>query len=182
MTKTVAVLVGSIRKGSLNRKLAQALEKLAEGKLKFDHVRIDDLPFYNEDLWQDTPAAVSRFKAQVAAADAILIVSPEYNRTYPGILANAFEWGSRPSGKSVWARKPAAVTGTSPGAIGSAVGQAHLRGAVLNLATVPMHAPEAYIQWKPENFADDGSITDESTRNFLQAYVDAFAKWIDKHQ
>lgn len=179
MTKTVAVLVGSIRKESLNIKLAHILENLAKDQLRFDYVQIDDLPFYNDDLWADPPASVLRMKKQIEDADAVLVLTPEYNRSYPGILKNAFDWGSRPYGKSCWKGKPAAVTGTSPGAIGAAVAQAHLRNDMLNLSLVPMHAPEAYIHWKPEVFGD-GTVNDEGSRKFLQGFVDNFAAFIQR--
>lgn len=182
MTFKVAVLVGSLRQDSINQKLSHVLEKLAEGKLSFDFLSIGDLPFYNEDLWNDPPAAVLKMKEQVTNADAVLVIAPEYNRSYPGLVKNAFDWGSRPYGKSCWSGKPAAITGTSGGAIGTAVGQAHLRLDVLNLATVVMHAPEAYLQWKPEVYGDDYSINDEGTRKFLQGFVDSFTKWIEKHR
>lgn len=180
MTRKVAVLVGSFRKESINQKFARVLEKLAEGKLAFDHVRIDDLPHYDDDLWADAPASVLRFKQQIADADAVLVITPEYNRSYPGVLKNAFDWGSRPYGKGVWGGKPSAVAGTSPGVIGAAVAQAHARLALTNLNTLVMHLPEVYLQWKAENFGDDDSVNDEGTRKFLQGFVDSFAAFIEK--
>lgn len=180
MTKNIAVLVGSIRQDSLNRKLALVLEKLAEGKLKFDYVQMDDLPYYNDDRWNDPPASVLRFKEQIARADGVLVITPEYNRSYPGILRNAFDWGSRPFGKGVWKHKPAATTGTSPGAIGTAVAQTALRSDLVNLSMHVSQFPEAYIQWKPEVYGDDGSVYDDNTRKFLQGFVDGFAEFIAK--
>lgn len=177
MTKTVAVLVGSIRKDSLNLKLAHILEKLGEDRLRFDYVTLDDLPYYDDDLWTDPPASVLRLKQQIEAADAVLVLTPEYNRSYPGLLKNAFDWGSRPYGQGCWKGKPAAVTGTSPGAIGAAVAQARLRSDMLNLSMVVMHAPEAYIQWKPEVYGD-GTVNDEGSEKFLQGFVDSFADFI----
>jgi len=181
MPKTVAVLVGSLREESINRKIARQLEKLAEGKLIFDHVLIGDLPFYNEDLWKNPPQPVTRMKAQVERADGVLVVSPEYNRGFPGLLANAFEWGSRPPGQSAWRGKPAAMTGVTKGAVGTAAGQQHLRLALVNLMTVVMHAPELYITWTDERFAADGSIRSGETRKVMEGFLDAFASWIDKH-
>lgn len=181
MTKTVALIIGSLRKDSINRKLAKALEKLAEGKLTFVEVNIGALPHYNEELWDNPPAAVTEMKATLATADAVLVVTPEYNRSYPGVIKNALDWGSRPYGQSSWPGKAAAVTGASPGAIGTAVGQAHLKLDLLVQDTIVMAHPEAYIQWKPEAYGPDGSVTDEGTRKFLQSYVDAFAAFIDKH-
>ncbi|SMO54815.1 NADPH-dependent FMN reductase [Paracoccus laeviglucosivorans] len=181
MTKTVALLVGSLRKDSINRRLAKALEKLAEGKLTFTEVNIGALPHYNEDLWENVPASVTELKQTVEAADAVLVVTPEYNRSFPGVIKNAMDWASRPYGKNSWSGKPAAATGTSGGAIASAVAQSHLKSELLNQNMVVMHQPEAYVQWKEEAFAADGSITDESIRKFLQAYVDAFARFVEKH-
>lgn len=180
MTRKVAVLVGSFRKESINQKLARVLEKLADGKLAFDHVQINDLPHYDDDLWADVPASVLRFKQQISDADAVLVVTPEYNRSYPGVLKNAFDWGSRPYGKGVWGGKPSAVVGTSPGGIGAAVAQAHTRLALSNLNTVVMHQPEVYLQWKADNFGDDDTVSDDGTRKFLQGFVDAFAAFIEK--
>lgn len=181
MVKTVAVLVGSLREHSINQKLARVLEKIAQGKLAFSYVQVDDLPLYNDDLWHEPPAAVLRMKQQVEQADALLVIAPEYNRSYPGLLKNAFDWGSRPYGKSCWRNKPVAVTGTSPGQIGTAVGQGHLRNDLLNLSAVVMHAPEAYIQWKDDAFGDDGTILNEETGKFLQSFMTSFEAWIDKH-
>lgn len=181
MTKTVALIVGSLRKDSINRKLATALGTLAQGKLTFHEVNIGALPHYNEDLWEQAPAPVTDMKATVDKADAVLVVTPEYNRSFPGIIKNALDWGSRPYGKNSWSGKPAAATGTSGGAISSAVAQSHLKSELLNQNMVVMHQPEAYVQWNEDAFAADGSITDENIRKFLQGYVDAFAAFIDKH-
>lgn len=181
MPRTVALLTGSLREGSINRKLAQQLEKLAEGKLVMEHVPIGDLPLYNEDLWDNPPAPLTRFKQQMAKVDAVLVISPEYNRTYPGVIANAFDWGSRPVGDSSWIGKPAAIGGATMGAIGTAAGQQHLRLAMVSLAMVVMHMPELYVTWNDERFADDGTIRSDATRKLLQKFVDAFAAWIEKH-
>lgn len=181
MAKKVALIVGSLRKDSINRKLARAIQKLAEGRLSFVELEIGALPHYNEDLWADLPPVVSRIKAQIEEADAVLAVTPEHNRHNPAVINNALEWASRPYGQNSWSGKPAAVTGTSPGAIGAAVAQSCLKLAMLNCNMVMMHQPEAYIQFSPEVFGDDGTIHDESVRGFLQAWVDAFVAFIDKH-
>lgn len=181
MPKSVALIIGSLRKDSINRKLAKALEKLAEGRLSFHELHIGDLPHYNEELWANLPEPVARLKDRIEHSDAVLAVTPEYNRSYPGVIKNALDWASRPYGDNSWSGKPAAVTGASPGAIGAAVAQAHLKSDMLNLNMVMMHQPEAYIQWKPEAFAADGTISDESLRKFLGAYVDAFVAFIEKH-
>lgn len=181
MAKTVALIIGSLREDSINHKLAKALVKLAEGRVNFEEINIGDLPHYNEDLWDDLPAPVAALKDLANNADAVLVVTPEYNRNFPGVIKNALDWGSRPYGQSSWSGKPAAVTGSSPGAIGAAVAQSHLKSELLNHNMVVMHQPEAYLQWKPEAFAADGSITDPSIAKFLSGYVDAFVAFIDKH-
>jgi chromate reductase, NAD(P)H dehydrogenase (quinone) len=123
----VAVIVGSNRRDSINRKLAQALAKLGEGRLAFHFVAIEDLPLYSQDLEGELPSSVVRFKSEIAAADALLFVTPEHNRSIPAVLKNAIDWGARPYGQNSWSGKPAAITGTSPGALGTAVAQLHLR-------------------------------------------------------
>lgn len=179
MTHKIAVFVGSLRRDSINRQYARVLEKLAQDKLSFEMIDIGELPLYNDDLWVDGvgPEAVMRMKAQVEACDAVLIVTPEYNRNVPGLLTNAFDWCSRPSGKSSLTRKPAACTGTSKGAIGTAAAQTHLKAAMDALGLYAMGHPEAYLQWKPEDY-DDATCTNDATRTFLQGFVDAFAKHV----
>lgn len=181
MAKSVALIIGSLRKESINRKLGKALEKLAEGQLSFHELHIGDLPHYNEELWDHLPDPVARLKDRVEHSDAVLAITPEYNRSYPGVIKNALDWASRPYGANSWAAKPAAITGTSPGAIGAAVAQARLKADMLNFGMIVMAQPEAYIQWKPEAVAVDGSISDESLRKFLTGYIDAFVAFIDKH-
>jgi chromate reductase, NAD(P)H dehydrogenase (quinone) len=171
----VAVVVGSTRRDSLNRKLAGALARLGEAKLSFTFVRIDDLPLYSQDLEPDLPASVVRFKSEVAAADALLFVTPEHSRSIPAALKNAIDWGGRPYGQNSWAGKPAAITGTSPGAIATALAQQHLRQLLGSFLGVLVMPGEAYITFKPGLVDDDGNIADDSTRAFLQAFVDQFA-------
>ena len=170
----VAVVVGSNRRDSINRKLAQALARLGADKFSAKLVRIDDLPIYNQDLEAELPGSVVRFKAEIEAADALLIVTPEHSRSIPAVLKNAIDWGARPWGKNSWAGKPTAVTGTSPGAIGTAVAQQHLRQILGSLGVLVMGG-EAYITFKPGLVDAGGAIADDSTRNFLQAFVDQFA-------
>jgi chromate reductase len=179
MTK-VAVLVGSLRKDSINRKFAQALEKLAAGKLEFHYVDIGALPLYNDDLWTNPPAAVTTFREEIAAADAVLFVTPEYNRTYSPAIMNAIHWGSRPYGKSVWPGKPATITGATPGAVGTAAAQGALRGLVAGVGMVLMGQAEVYFTYKPELFDAEGAVANEETRKFLQGFIDKFSAWIDK--
>ncbi len=173
----VAVVVGSNRRESINRKLAQALVRLGAGKLDFGFARIDDLPMYNQDHEADLPKPVARFKAELAAADAVLFVTPEHSRSIPAVLKNAIDWGARPWGQNSWTGKVAAVTGTSPGAIGTAVAQAHLK-TILAAQGVLVAGGEAYITFKPDLIAADDSITDESTKAFLQGFVDQLASLI----
>ena len=176
----VAVLVGSTRPTSSNLRFARALEKLAVGKLVFDYVDIASLPYYDDTLWNDPPAEVVRLKDQLAAADAVLFVTPEYNRSIPGILKNAIDWPSRPYGESVWENKPGAIVGTSPGPIGTAAAQAHLRSIAVVLGIALMGRPEVYQTLKPDMIDEDYLITDERTRLFLGKWVEAFTHWIDR--
>jgi chromate reductase len=175
----VAVIVGSIRKESINRKLAEALAKLAEGKLAFQFIRIDDLPLFNQDYANDPPAEVQRFKSEVEACDAVLFVTPEHNRSVPAALKNAFDWGTRPVGKDSWRGKPAAITGASPGRISTAVAQETMRIISAGHVAALLGFPDAFIQYKEGMFAEDGTTTDETTREFLQTFVDNFAKLVN---
>jgi chromate reductase, NAD(P)H dehydrogenase (quinone) len=179
---SVAVLIGSLRRDSINKKLAHALAKLANGKLDFRFADIGDLPLYNEDLWADPPASVARFKQQIEAADAVLLVTPEYNRGTTPAMKNAIDWGSRPLGKSSWVGKPVGLAGASAGAIGTALAQNWLRGTMLILDTVVMGQPELYLAYKEGLIDAEYGVTDESTRKFLNKYVDRFAAWIEKHK
>jgi len=177
----IAVIVGSIRRDSINRKLAEALVKLAGPKLEFTHVQIDDLPLFSQDLEPNPPAAVTRIKGQIEAADGVLIVTPEYNRSIPGVLKNAIDWASRPYGKNSFSGKPTAGIGTSGGAIGTAVAQQHLRSILAYLNVTLMGQPEGYIQFKQGLVDAQHNVTDESVRKFLQSYVDAFTAWVDRY-
>jgi chromate reductase, NAD(P)H dehydrogenase (quinone) len=178
--KTVAVLVGSLRRESINRKFAESLGKLAADRLDFKFVEIGDLPLYNDDLWANPPQSVLRMKSEVEAADAVLFVTPEYNRYFTPALKNAIDWGTRPWGKNSWAAKPAALTGATPGATGTAAGQNSLKGLLNVVDTVLMGQPEVYFTYKPELFDADNNVVDPSTRDFLNGWVDRFAKWIER--
>lgn len=180
--KNVAIIVGSLRADSINRKLAQAVEKLAAGRLHFTYADIAALPMYNDDLIGNPPPSVVALKKLLADADAVLFVTPEYNRTLPPLLTNAVAWGSRPYGHNAWAQRPAAVIGASIGAIGTAVAQSHLRSTLGFLDMAVLGQPEVYLQVKPGLFAADGSVTDEGTQAFLTRWVDTFAAWIDRYQ
>ncbi|WP_339763127.1 NADPH-dependent FMN reductase [uncultured Hoeflea sp.] len=179
MTK-IAVLVGSLRKDSINRKFAVALEKLAAGRMEFVYADLASLPHYNDDLWDNVPDSVTQLKAAIEDADGVLMVIPEYNRTYPGVIKDAIDWVSRPWGKSSWPGKPVAITGTSPGVIGTAVAQHQLRTAMVASATAVMGQPELYYAYKPEHFGADGDIVDEATRTYLADWIGSFASWIAK--
>lgn len=175
----IAVVVGSNRRESINRKFAQALIKLGAGKFDPKIVRIDDLPLFNQDHESNPPAAVVRFKDEITKADGVLIVTAEHNRSVPTVLKNAIDWGARPFGKSVWPGKPGFITGTSPGAIGTALVQANLRTVMLGLG-MTLLGGESYVQFKPNLFDDQGNISDENTQKFLQGFVDRFAVLVTK--
>jgi chromate reductase len=175
MTKfKLGIIVGSNRRDSINRKLAQALAKLGHSAFDATFIRIDDLPMYNQDLEAEVPETVARFKKHVTDSDALLFVSPEHSRSIPAVLKNAIDWGARPWGKTSWPGKPAAVTGTSGGAISSAIAQQHLR-AVLGDQGLHLIGGEAYILFRPELIDAQNNVTDESIRKFLQTFVDQFA-------
>ncbi|WP_062211154.1 NADPH-dependent FMN reductase [Aureimonas sp. AU12] len=179
--KKVAVLVGSLRRESINRKFAEALGKLAAGRLEFQFVELGDVPMYNEDLWADGgPAPVLRMKREIEAADAVLFVTPEYNRSFPPVIKNAIDWGTRPYGQNSFAAKPGGLIGTTPGSTGTAAGQNHLKSVLNVVDVVLMGQPEVYFQYKPELFGADGSVTDEGTAKFLNGFLDRFTKWIER--
>ena len=177
-TYKVGYLIGSIAKESINRKLANALFKLAPAQLTFQEISYRDLPIYSYDYDSDYPEAGRKLKAAVEDSDAILIVTPEYNRSIPGGLKNALDWASRPWGTNSFANIPSAVIGTSPGAIGTAVGQQHLRSILGFLNSPQMNSPEAYIQFKDGMINDAGEIADKSTAEFLGKYLNAFHEHI----
>lgn len=180
--RKIAVFVGSLREGSFNRQLARALERLGEDRLEFNHVDIGPLPFYNQDFDGDYPQEGTALKAQVRAADAVLFVTPEYNRSVPGVLKNAIDLASRPYGDSAFAGLPAAVIGASVGAIGTAMAQQHLRNILSYLDMAVMPQPEAYLQFKDGLVDADGRVTRQDTREFLEDFVDRFVEWIDRQR
>jgi chromate reductase len=182
MTTTfkVGYLVGSLAKESINRKLAKALVRLAPPELVMTEVPFKDLPLYSYDYDEDFPAPARAFKAALAAVDAVLFVTPEYNRSIPGGLKNAIDWASRPYGQNSFARKPSAVIGTSPGSIGTALAQQSLRG-VLSFCNSPQfNQIEAYIQFKPGLVTDDGEVTVPATADFLRTWIAEFAGYIGR--
>ena len=178
----VAVLVGSLRKESVNRKMALAMAKAAPPSLKLEIVEIGDLPHYNEDLEKGaTPPAWTAFRDKVKTADALLFVTPEYNRSVPGALKNAVDVGSRPYGASVWNGKPAAVVSVSPGGIGGFGANHHLRQSFVHLNAPMLQQPEAYIGGAGDLFDAAGEIKKPDTREFVQKFMQAYAAWVDKH-
>ena len=178
--KTVAVLVGSARKVSINRQLAQNIARLAEGKLHLDFVQIDDLPMYNPDLTKDEPASVTRFKEDIARADAMLVVTPEFNRFFTPLIKNAIDWGSKPMNNNVFSGKPAAAMGATPGAMGAMAGVLSTVQLLGIVGCAVMAAPGVYFSHKPEHHDDDGLLIDPSAQEFLRGWVDAFEVWIEK--
>jgi chromate reductase len=177
-THKVGYLIGSLATGSINRKLAKALVKLAPSTLLFSEVSFRDLPLYSYDYDADYPPAARSFKDAINAVDAVLFVTPEYNRSIPGGLKNAIDWASRPYGSNSFTHKPSAVIGTSPGAIGTAVAQQSLRS-VLSFCNSPqMNAPEADIQFTPGLITDEGEVTVSSTEEFLRTYMQEFHDFI----
>jgi chromate reductase, NAD(P)H dehydrogenase (quinone) len=182
MTKTynVGYFVGSLSSTSINRKLAGALVKLAPPQLNLSEIAFRDLPLYSPDYDADYPAIARTFKQYIADSDAILFVTPEYNRSIPGALKNAIDWASRPYGQNAFARKPSGVIGASPGSIGTAVGQQSLR-AVLGFCNAPqMTSPEAYIHFTPDLITDAGEVTVDSTQEFLRNYMNEFALFVQR--
>jgi chromate reductase len=176
----IAVVVGSLRRESFNRKLAHAMSALAPSDFAFEQVQIDDLPLYNQDDDAHQAVSVLRVKAEIKQAQGLLFITPEYNRSIPGVLKNAIDHASRPYGQSAWSGKPAGVLGVSVGAIGTALAQQHLRNILAYLDVPTMGQPEAFIQAKDDLFASDGTIG-EASRKFLQDWMDHYVAWIKKH-
>jgi chromate reductase, NAD(P)H dehydrogenase (quinone) len=176
----IGYFVGSLSTNSINRALARALIRLAPGELEFTEIVIKDLPLYNRDLDGHFPQVAIDFKESVARQDALLFVTPEYNRSIPGALKNAIDWASRPYGENVIARKATAVIGASPGAIGTAVAQQGLRSILSFLNAPQMNAPEAYISARPGLITPEGEVTDSGTEDFLRAYMVSFYEYIER--
>jgi chromate reductase len=177
--KKIAVIVGSLRKESFNRKMANALMSLAPASLEFEVMEIGGLPLYNQDLDENPPASWTAFREKIRKSDGVLFVTPEYNRSVPGVLKNAIDVGSRPYGKNAWAGKPSAVISVSPGAIGGFGANHHLRQTLVFVDVPAMPQPEAYIGHAAELFDDAGNLTNESTREFAKEFMAAFAAWLE---
>lgn len=179
--RNVAVIVGSIRKDSINKTLARALAKLADGMLVFDTVEINDLPLFNQDNETSPTPAVIRMKKQIKAADAILFVTPEHNRSIPAALKNAIDWATRPPKESALVGKVGAIAGTSRGRISTAVAQSHLKTIVGSHLDAVLGVPEAYIQFTDTLIDNDANVTDETAKKVMARFIDNFAKLIENH-
>lgn len=178
----IAVVIGSLRKESFNKKLILALNKLNHPNLKLNILDLQDVPLYNQDLESNLPAAVVKLKNDISQADGILFATPEYNRSIPGMLKNIIDWGTRPYGKNSWAKKPAAVIGTSPGIVGTAAAQSHLRSILVTVDTILLGQPEVYFVYKNDLIDEENNITNEDTKNFLQNFLNVFNDWVECHK
>jgi chromate reductase len=176
----IAVLVGSLRKDSLNRKTAATLAELAPASIRLEQVDIGQLPMYNQDLDDAPPDAWTAFRERIRKADGVLFVTPEYNRSVPAALKNAIDIGSRPYGHSAWQGKPGGVVTVSPGAIGGFGANHHLRQMLVFLDVHPLQQPEAYLGNAGKWFGDDGKLQDDAARKFLQTFIDAYAAWVQR--
>jgi chromate reductase, NAD(P)H dehydrogenase (quinone) len=179
--RDVAVIVGSLRKGSFSRKLALAMAELSAPALKLSIVEIRDLGLYDQDLDDDPPSHWVEFRKRIKAADAVLFVTPEYNRSVPGVLKNALDVGSRPYGHSAWDAKPTAVVSVTPGPLGAFGANHHLRQSLVFLNMPALQQPEAYISGASKLFDDAGKLANDSTREFMQKFVQAFTAWVETH-
>lgn len=179
-TYKIAVIVGSLRKESFNRKLAEAVVKLAPAEFTFQQARIDDLPLYNQDDDTNQAESVKRLKKEIGDAQGLLFVTPEYNRSMPGVLKNAIDHASRPYGQGVWAGKPAGILGISIGVIGTALAQQHLRNVLAYLDVPTLGQPEVFLQVK-DGFFDDGGNIGAGSKDFLQGWMDRYVDWVKKH-
>lgn len=177
----VAVIVGSLRKDSLNRKVANELIKLAPPSLKLHIVEIGEIPLFNQDWEMQPPQSVVDLKAAISKAKAVLFVTAEYNRSIPGVLKNAIDVASRPYGKSAWTGKPAAIISASPSPMGGFGATHHLRQVLVSISVNAMPQPEAYLGHADKLFNDSGALDNQGTREFLQKFIDAFARWIARH-
>lgn len=178
-TYKIAVIVGSLRKDSINRKLANAIVKLAPADFTFEQIPIADLPLYNQDEDATPVEAVIRFRDAIREVQGVIFVTPEYNRSIPGVLKNAIDQGSRPYGKSVWAKKAAGIIGAAGGALGTCLAQQHLRNILAHLNMPTLGQPEAFVQIKDGFFDDQGNIGPAS-KDFLQGWMDAYVAWVKR--
>lgn len=179
-TYKIGYFVGSLASGSINRILANALIGLAPDDLEFTEIPIKDLPLYSYDYDADFPPEGRALKNAIEGSDGILFVSPEYNRSIPGALKNAIDWGSRPWGTNSFARKPTGIIGASPGSIGTAVMQSSMRAVLSFLDAPQLNAPEAYVKFNPAVFADDGTVTDKGTADFLRHFMEEYGAFVER--
>ncbi|MDR2504201.1 MAG: NAD(P)H-dependent oxidoreductase [Deltaproteobacteria bacterium] len=177
----IAVIVGSLSAHSINRKLAEGLMDMGRELFAWNMLSLQHVPLLNQDMEADLPASVRGLKDAVAGADGVLLVTPEHNRQMPAVLKNAVDWCSRPYGRGQWMGKPLAITGISPGAVGTAVAQAQLRALLSLLGGIVMPFPEVCLAAKPGFFDTSGALADESTRSFLMGFLNSFARWIAAH-
>jgi chromate reductase, NAD(P)H dehydrogenase (quinone) len=180
MPRQIGYVIGSLRKESINRKLANALIKLGPTDFSFKELKIGDLPLYNQDDDKAQASVVQRLKSELRAVDAVMFVTAEYNRSIPGVLKNALDHASRPYGQSAWAGKPAGIIGASIGAISTAVAQLHLRTILAYLDMPTLGQPEAYLQIKDGFFDEAGNIASPDTRKFLHGWMDKYVAWVKK--
>ncbi len=180
-SKKIAVLVGSLRKESFTRKTAKALIALAPESLALEIIEIGGLPLYNQDLEETPPDAWTEFRERLKGFDALLFVTPEYNRSVPAVLKNAIDVGSRPYGKNIWDGKPGAVVSVSPGALGAFGANHHLRQSLVFLNVPTMAQPEAYVGGAAKLFDERENLTNDSTREFLKKFMSAFADWVARY-
>jgi chromate reductase len=178
--RTIAVIVGSLRKESINKKLAQAVALEGRDLFTFHRTPIEDIPLYNPDLEPDFPAPVQRLHKDITAAAAVLLVTPEYNRSIPGVLKNVIDWASRPYGNHSLSGKPVAIMGTSGGAVGTAVAQFQLRGIMTMLGSLLIPQRELYITMRPDLIGPDGSFADASTRKYMRDFLEGMRDWLEK--
>ena len=178
--RTIAVIVGSASRTSINRQLATALELLGGDRFAFVDVRIDDFPFFNVDISKEPPASVMRMKREVLDADGVILVTPEHNRSIPALLKNAIDWGSRPAGQSCWIGKPAAMLGASTGQTGTAAAQQHLRNIVSPQQMIMMGQPEVYVHWKEGLLDEAGRVIDEAVLKRLTLFLDRYTLWVER--
>ncbi len=178
----IALIVGSLRRDSINRQLAQGLVRLAPAEFTFDRLEIGDLPLFNQDCDEHPTPPVTRLKSAIEAADGLIFVTPEYNRSIPGVLKNALDHGSRPHGMNSWAGRPAGIIGASLGTIGTALAQQQLRTILAYLDVPVMGQPEAYLQIREDGFLDEaGAVANRNTRRFLQDWMDRYTAWVKLH-
>jgi chromate reductase len=183
LVRDIAVIVGSLSEGSFSRKTALALANLGSGRLILEVVEIGDLPLYNQDLDPEAPPAQwLAFRERMRGAQGVLFITPEYNRSVPGVLKNAIDVGSRPYGKSVWEKKPGAIVSVTPGGLGAFGANHHLRQSCVFLDMPIMPQPEAYLSGAGNFFAEDGSIKDPSLEKLLSRFISAFADWVEMIQ